>query len=231
MTIERLKQMPYAIGAHLNALLTKETKSKWREQTELGHFLWHTQVFSRYTPLYPRHMGCVSTKERVCQKKSIWSYSFAPQAPKDEGPIESAILDDEFSRIYGLVFLERREGKKEGSARPLVLTRANKNLQELRINLIPRKPFVRQFVKQAAGRKIERVTSVAPFGACFDATTIGKTIAGPAVPVIDLVLHKEGAKWRIYGANSMVDIGKNVVCLGFVDGGKIQELQEDNVLD
>ncbi|KAI4332172.1 hypothetical protein L6164_017102 [Bauhinia variegata] len=59
-----------------------------------------------------------------------------------------------------------------------------------------------------------------PFGACFDATTIGKTIAGPAVPAIDLVLHKEGAKRRIYGANSMVDIGKNVVCLGFVDGGK-----------
>ncbi|KAI4332187.1 hypothetical protein L6164_017117 [Bauhinia variegata] len=82
------------------------------------------------------------------------------------------------------------------------------------------KPFVRKFVKQVAGRKIKRVASVAPFGACFDATTIGKTIAGHAVPIIDLVLHKEGVKWRIYGANSMVDIGKNVECLEFVDGGK-----------
>ena len=74
------------------------------------------------------------------------------------------------------------------------------------------------FVKQAALRKIKRVTSVAPFGACFDSRTIGKTVTGPNVPTIDLVL-KGGVQWRIYGANSMVKVSKNVLCLGFVDGG------------
>ncbi|KAI4324186.1 hypothetical protein L6164_023743 [Bauhinia variegata] len=101
------------------------------------------------------------------------------------------------------------------------------------------KSFVRQFVKQAADRKIKRVASVAPFEACFDAKTIGRTIAGPAVPAIDLELQNEGVKWRIYGANSMVETGKNVVCLGFVDGGKSPRTSvvigghqlEDNVLE
>ncbi|KAG4929243.1 hypothetical protein AAZX31_17G016100 [Glycine max] len=79
-------------------------------------------------------------------------------------------------------------------------------------------PLVNDFVKQAALRKIKRVTSVAPFGACFDSRTIGKTVTGPNVPTIDLVL-KGGVQWRIYGANSMVKVSKNVLCLGFVDGG------------
>ena len=38
------------------------------------------------------------------------------------------------------------------------------------------------------------------------------------MPTIDLVL-KGGVQWRIHGANSMVKVAKNVLCLGFVDGG------------
>ncbi|CAJ1941264.1 unnamed protein product [Sphenostylis stenocarpa] len=80
------------------------------------------------------------------------------------------------------------------------------------------RPLVNAFVKKAALRKIKRVSSVEPFEACFDSKTIGKTVTGPNVPTIDLVL-KGGVQWRIYGANSMVNVSKKVQCLGFVDGG------------
>ncbi|KAG5240949.1 hypothetical protein OIU76_014468 [Salix suchowensis] len=73
------------------------------------------------------------------------------------------------------------------------------------------------FVKELA--KVPRVASVAPFGACFNSTNIGSTRVGPAVPQIDLVLQNSGVFWRIFGANSMVQVKSDVLCLGFVDGG------------
>nr|KYP58212.1 Basic 7S globulin 2 [Cajanus cajan] len=79
-------------------------------------------------------------------------------------------------------------------------------------------PVVNDFVKGALARRIKRVAAVAPFGACFDATSVRKSRSGPSVPTIDLVL-KGGVRWRIYGANSMVAVNKKVLCLGFVDGG------------
>ncbi|XP_058759731.1 probable aspartic proteinase GIP2 [Vicia villosa] len=79
-------------------------------------------------------------------------------------------------------------------------------------------PLVNAFVKKAEIRKIKRVKGVAPFGACFDSRTIGKSITGPNVPTIDLVL-KGGVQWRINGANSMVKVNENVLCLGFVEVG------------
>ncbi|PRQ38801.1 putative aspartic peptidase A1 family, xylanase inhibitor [Rosa chinensis] len=47
---------------------------------------------------------------------------------------------------------------------------------------------------------------------------IGSTRVGPGVPAIDLVLSK-GVYWRVFGANSMVQVSKDVLCLGFVNGG------------
>ncbi|CAI8610485.1 unnamed protein product [Vicia faba] len=79
-------------------------------------------------------------------------------------------------------------------------------------------PLVNAFVKKAEIRKIKRVKGVAPFGACFDSRTIGKSVTGPNVPTIDLVL-KGGVEWRINGANSMVKVNENVLCLGFVEVG------------
>ncbi|KAK4280494.1 hypothetical protein QN277_012115 [Acacia crassicarpa] len=76
------------------------------------------------------------------------------------------------------------------------------------------KPFLRQFIKQAADRKLKRVASVAPFEACYDSNTINTY----GVPSIDLELQG-GVKWTIQRANSMVLTGKNVECLGFVDAG------------
>ncbi|GAA0183614.1 protease [Lithospermum erythrorhizon] len=73
------------------------------------------------------------------------------------------------------------------------------------------------FVRELANAT--RVGSVAPFGACFNSTSIGSTRVGPGVPNIDLVLQNETVYWRIFGANSMVQVSSDVLCLGFVDGG------------
>ncbi|ESW26116.1 hypothetical protein PHAVU_003G092200 [Phaseolus vulgaris] len=79
-------------------------------------------------------------------------------------------------------------------------------------------PLLNAFVKKAAVMKMKRVSPVAPFGACFNSRTVGKTVTGPNVPTIELVL-RGGVQWRIYGVNSMVKVNKKVQCLGFVDAG------------
>ncbi|KAI9193849.1 hypothetical protein LWI28_000651 [Acer negundo] len=66
---------------------------------------------------------------------------------------------------------------------------------------------------------VKRVSSVAPFGACFDSRDIFTTRIGYAVPWIDLVLQSQNVKFSVTGANSMVRVSDNVLCLGFVDGG------------
>ncbi|KAB1213694.1 Basic 7S globulin [Morella rubra] len=42
---------------------------------------------------------------------------------------------------------------------------------------------------------------------------------GSCVPQIDLVLQKPSMYWRVFGANSMVEVSNGVLCLGFADGG------------
>lgn len=81
------------------------------------------------------------------------------------------------------------------------------------------KAVVKDFVNKAAAKNITRVTSVAPFGACFSSKNIGSSKAGPEVPLIDLVLQSI-VKWRIYGANLMVRVNDKVWCLAFVNGGR-----------
>ncbi|XP_049406167.1 probable aspartic proteinase GIP2 [Solanum stenotomum] len=73
------------------------------------------------------------------------------------------------------------------------------------------------FVKELAN--VTRVAAVAPFRVCFDSRNIGSTRVGPAVPSIDLVLQNENVVWTIFGANSMVQVSENVLCLGVLDGG------------
>ncbi|RDX72462.1 hypothetical protein CR513_48053, partial [Mucuna pruriens] len=100
------------------------------------------------------------------------------------------------------------------------------------------KPLIREFSKKAADRKIRRVAPMAPFGVCFDFSTIGRTITGLDVPIIELDLEG-GVQWTIYGGNSMVLVNKKVACLGFVDGGKEPKTSvvigghqlEDNLLE
>lgn len=81
------------------------------------------------------------------------------------------------------------------------------------------KPLVREFSKKAADKKIKKVAPVAPFGACFDFSTIRRSVTVLDVPTIELELEG-GVQWKIYGGNSMVLVNKKVACLGFVDGGK-----------
>ncbi|KAM6595561.1 hypothetical protein CsatA_006085 [Cannabis sativa] len=81
------------------------------------------------------------------------------------------------------------------------------------------KVVVGEFSKALA--EVPRVKAVAPFGLCFNSTSIGSTRAGPAVPQIDLVLQNNNNVWTIFGANSMVKVRNGVLCLGFVDGGKL----------
>ncbi|KAF6138661.1 hypothetical protein GIB67_001249 [Kingdonia uniflora] len=92
--------------------------------------------------------------------------------------------------------------------------------------------FTNAFIKEAGTIGITRTASVAPFSACFTSKTIN-------VPNIDLVLQSQSVYWRIVGRNSMVDVGNNVHCLGFVDGGLNPETSivigayqiEDNLLE
>ena len=57
--------------------------------------------------------------------------------------------------------------------------------------------------------KMKRVSLVVPFGVCFSSRIVGKTVTGPNVPTIDLVL-RGGVELRIYGVNSMVKVNKKV---------------------
>ncbi|CAK7345494.1 unnamed protein product [Dovyalis caffra] len=75
------------------------------------------------------------------------------------------------------------------------------------------------FVEELAKANVPRVASVATFGACFNSKNIVGTRGGPAVPQIDVVLQSKSVYWRIFGANSTVQVKNAVLCLGFVDGG------------
>ncbi|XP_024020912.1 basic 7S globulin-like [Morus notabilis] len=77
------------------------------------------------------------------------------------------------------------------------------------------------FVKEL-GNKVSKVAAVSPFGSCFSSKNIGSTRTGPAVPPIDLVLQHENVYWRVFGANSMVRVSEDVLCLGAVDGGPLR---------
>ncbi|XP_017216756.1 probable aspartic proteinase GIP2 [Daucus carota subsp. sativus] len=80
------------------------------------------------------------------------------------------------------------------------------------------KALVGDFKKAASLRKMKRVASVAPFSACFRASSVATSQTGPVVPYIDIGLAGN-QHWRFYGANSMVSLKKDVLCLAFVDGG------------
>ncbi|KAK4273133.1 hypothetical protein QN277_021589 [Acacia crassicarpa] len=74
------------------------------------------------------------------------------------------------------------------------------------------------FVSASAARNITRVGGVAPFEVCFSAKNVGSTRLGAAVPTIELVLQNS-VSWFIFGANSMVQVKDDVLCLGVVNGG------------
>ncbi|TKY72120.1 Basic 7S globulin [Spatholobus suberectus] len=146
--------------------------------------------------------------------------------PVDTGPMfEEGVPSTEY-------FIDVKSVKIDGhvvNLKPSLLSIDRKGNGGTKISSITRfaelqsfvyKPFVRDFLKKAADRRLKRVASALPFEACFDSRSIGNSITGFAVPTIDLVLQG-GVQWTIHGANSMVMAKKNVACLAFVDGGTI----------
>ncbi|CAI0466334.1 unnamed protein product [Linum tenue] len=79
--------------------------------------------------------------------------------------------------------------------------------------------LIKEFTKRMQSQGVKRVESVAPFEACFNSTGIFGTRVGPSVPVISLALKDSKVDWNMFGSNSMVEVKKGVMCLGFVDGG------------
>ncbi|KAC0274854.1 hypothetical protein FH972_027091 [Carpinus fangiana] len=58
-----------------------------------------------------------------------------------------------------------------------------------------------------------------PLGRALARKTSAAHASAPVVPQIDFVLHRKSVYWRMFGANSMVQVSNDVLCLGFVDGG------------
>ncbi|KDP21480.1 hypothetical protein JCGZ_21951 [Jatropha curcas] len=75
------------------------------------------------------------------------------------------------------------------------------------------------FISEAAEMNISRVGSVAPFEVCFSRRNVVSTRLGYRVPSISLVLQNENVVWRIFGANSIVQVSDDVLCLGLINGG------------
>lgn len=66
---------------------------------------------------------------------------------------------------------------------------------------------------------VPRVKPVAPFKACYRASSLGSTRVGLAGPPVTLILQN-GSSWTFFGANAFVSVKDGTVaCLGIVDGG------------
>ncbi|KAJ9187654.1 hypothetical protein P3X46_003083 [Hevea brasiliensis] len=81
------------------------------------------------------------------------------------------------------------------------------------------KAVTETFISEAAARNITTVDSVAPFDVCFSTENVLSTRLGYGVPTISLVLQNENVTWSIFGANSVVQVSDDVLCLGLVNGG------------
>ncbi|KAI3988277.1 hypothetical protein MKX01_012066 [Papaver californicum] len=82
------------------------------------------------------------------------------------------------------------------------------------------KAFTSVYVKREKAINITRVTSVKPFGACFDSSTMVTSYPeGLVVPQVNLVLTND-VVWRVVGSKSSLKyVADNVLSLGFIDGG------------
>ncbi|AES60912.2 putative nepenthesin [Medicago truncatula] len=74
------------------------------------------------------------------------------------------------------------------------------------------------FVKASVARNITTEDSSPPFEFCYSFDNLPGTPLGASVPTIELLLQNN-VIWSMFGANSMVNINDEVLCLGFVNGG------------
>ncbi|XP_026459095.1 basic 7S globulin-like [Papaver somniferum] len=82
------------------------------------------------------------------------------------------------------------------------------------------KAFTSAYVMAAKARGISTVAPVAPFGACFNASTIESRPDGVVVPYISLRMANN-VNWAFArsGSNPFEFVKDNVYCLPYVDGG------------
>lgn len=79
--------------------------------------------------------------------------------------------------------------------------------------------FVKLFDDEIiATRNISKVAAVEPFAECYSIGQVGVALTGLDAPSIRFVF-KDNTFWELHGANSMVQISRDVMCLGFLDGG------------
>ncbi|KAK4360608.1 hypothetical protein RND71_019560 [Anisodus tanguticus] len=66
-------------------------------------------------------------------------------------------------------------------------------------------------------KEVRSVTPVEPFTTCFNSRDIDMSRLDFDAPEINIGLHKKNVYWRITGANSLVKVNEDVVCLAFVE--------------
>ncbi|PHT93014.1 hypothetical protein T459_00896 [Capsicum annuum] len=78
------------------------------------------------------------------------------------------------------------------------------------------KSFVSEMPKE-----VKKVPAVQPFKTCFNSTYIGMSRLGYNAPEINLVFQKANVYWTIIGANSLIKVSNDVICLAFVERKKV----------
>lgn len=81
------------------------------------------------------------------------------------------------------------------------------------------KAFDEQMLVTTGNRTVRKVAAVEPFKDCYLKQDLDMSLLGISVPDINLVFENLDVNWAIFGANSMVEVSNDVVCLGFVDRG------------
>lgn len=81
------------------------------------------------------------------------------------------------------------------------------------------KALVEAFAAELKAVNVAKVAPVGKFSECFSTEILSFTLLGYDVPDIGFVFEGQDAVWELHGANLMVQINRDVVCLGFVDGG------------
>ncbi|XP_050216159.1 probable aspartic proteinase GIP2 [Mercurialis annua] len=78
--------------------------------------------------------------------------------------------------------------------------------------------LVKAFDKEMiATWKVKKVEPIAPFTDCYTRGNLGMSLLGLGVPDISFVFeNNKDAIWEMHGANSMVEMGNDVACLGFL---------------
>ncbi|GFY85085.1 hypothetical protein Acr_03g0018590 [Actinidia rufa] len=75
------------------------------------------------------------------------------------------------------------------------------------------------FGMELKAMNVAKVASVAPFSDCFSTEFLGYSRLGPSVPDMAFVFGNKSVYWELHGANLVVEISRDVVCLAVVDGG------------